>query len=257
MPLLPPVMTATEPGAARPGCDVTCSTELIDTPFTNSNDVVGDDTLTEANVQPNRWYPRGVAWDTEGTQRRLRDAALVEFAERGFDGTTVASIAARAGVNKERLYSYFGDKAALWALVLATELERLASAVALSGVGLDDVGSFAGATFDYHVAHPELARLLQWEGLQGSPPADETRRTIHYRRKVEQFAEAQRSGLLDDGLDPAHLVFALIALAAWWQAVPQLASMITGTGADDERERARRRAFVVEAGRRLASPSRV
>jgi AcrR family transcriptional regulator len=197
-----------------------------------------------------------MAWDTEGTRRRLREAALVEFAERGFDGTTVGSIAARAGVNKERLYSYFGDKAALWTLVLATELERLASAVALSGVGLDDIGAFAGATFDYHVAHPELGRLLQWEGLQGGPPADEVVRTAHYREKVERFAAAQQAGLLDDGLDPAHLVFSLIALAAWWQTVPQLATMITGAEAGDERERARRRAFVVEAARRLASPSR-
>jgi len=32
--------------------------------------------------------------------------------------------------------------------------------------------------------------------------------------------------------------------------------MITGAEAGDERERARRRAFVVEAARRLASPSR-
>jgi AcrR family transcriptional regulator len=197
-----------------------------------------------------------MAWDTEGTRRRLRDAALVEFAAGGFDGTTVASIATRAGVNKERLYSYFGDKKALWDLVLATELERLASAVALSGAGMDDIGEFAGATFDYHAAHPELSRLLQWEGLQGGPPADAAGRNAHYRDKVGRFAAAQRDGLLDPGLDPAHLVFALIALAAWWQTVPQLTEMITGAGPDDAQERSRRRQFVVEAARRLASPSR-
>ncbi|WP_166983166.1 TetR family transcriptional regulator [Paramicrobacterium fandaimingii] len=198
-----------------------------------------------------------MAWDTEGTRRRLRDAALVEFAERGFDGTTVASIAARSGVNKERLYSYFGDKRMLWDLVLATELERLAASVGLAGVGLDDIGEFAGATFDYHATHPQLGRLLQWEGLQGGPPADSASRATHYREKVERFAAAQREGILDDTLDPAHLVFALIALAAWWQTVPQLAEMITGAGANDRQERARRRHFVVEAARRIASPSRM
>ncbi|WP_308466390.1 TetR family transcriptional regulator [Rathayibacter soli] len=196
-----------------------------------------------------------MAWDTEGTRRRLREAAMAEFAARGFDGTTVSSISARAGVNKERLYSYFGDKKALWELVLATELERLASAVALTGVGLDDIGEFAGATYDYHSAHPELGRLLQWEGLQDGPPADAVGRTTHYREKVERFAAAQRAGLLDPALDPAHLVFALIALAAWWQTVPQLAEMITGAAPSDQHERARRRQFVVEAARRLASPA--
>lgn len=195
-----------------------------------------------------------MAWDTERTRRRLRDAALVEFAARGFDGTTVAAIAVRAGVNKERLYNYFGDKRTLWELVLATELERLAAAVELSEAGLEDIGEFAGATFDYHAARPELGRLLQWEGLQGGEPADVTRRAAHYREKVERFAAAQRDGILDRSVDPAHLVFALIALAAWWQTVPQLAEMITGGASDDQQERARRRRFVVDAARRIASP---
>jgi AcrR family transcriptional regulator len=195
-----------------------------------------------------------MAWDTEGTRRRLRNAALVEFAARGFDGTTVGAIAARAGVNKERLYSYFGDKKAIWELVLATELERLASSVGGSGAGLDDVGEFAGATFDYHADHPELGRLLQWEGLQGGPAADVVGRTTHYREKVARFAAAQRDGLLDPALDPGHLLFAMIALAAWWQTVPQLAEMITDAPGNDKKERARRREFVVEAARRLAAP---
>jgi AcrR family transcriptional regulator len=195
-----------------------------------------------------------MAWDVEGTQRRLREAALVEFAANGFDGTTVAAIAARSGVNKERLYSYFGDKQALWDLVLTSELERLATAVELTGAGLDDVGEFAGATYDYHAAHPELGRLLQWEGLRAGPPAHVEVRTAHYREKVARFRDAQRDGVLDPGLKPAHLVFALIALAAWWQTVPQLAEMITGAGPDDARERAARRRFVVEAAKRMAAP---
>ena len=194
-----------------------------------------------------------MAWDTEGTRRRLKQAATAEFAERGLAGTTMTRIAARAGINKERLYSYYGDKDALWAVVLTDELERLASAVELSGVGLEDIGGFAGATFDYHAAHPQLGRLLQWEGLTRGPAADAIRRSAHYRDKVARFARAQREGLLDTGLDPGHLVFALIALAAWWQTVPQLAEMITGATGDDPTEHDRRRAFVVEAARRLAA----
>ena len=194
-----------------------------------------------------------MAWDTEGTQRRLKAAATAEFAERGLAGTTMTRIAARAGINRERLYSYFGDKDALWEVVLTDELDRLAAAVAVAEVGLADVGEFAGATFDYHVAHPELGRLLQWEGLTGGPVAAAAGRSAHYRDKVARFAQAQQEGLLDPRQDPALLVFALIALAAWWQTVPQLAEMVTGVSGDDPEERLRRRAFVVEAARRLAT----
>ncbi len=195
-----------------------------------------------------------MAWDTVQTRRRLKEAATIEFAERGPDGTTMTRIAERAGINKERLYKYFGDKQALFETVLSDELDKLAAGVALTGAGLDDIGEFAGATFDYHAAHPELARLLQWEGLGRGSVADEANRTAHYQQKVQAFTAAQRDGVLDDGLDPAHVVFLLIALAAWWSSVPQLAHMLTGADGDDPAELARRRTSVVAAARRLAAP---
>jgi AcrR family transcriptional regulator len=192
-----------------------------------------------------------MAWDTEGTRRRLKEAATSEFAEYGLDGTTMTRIATRAGINKERLYSYYGDKNALWEVVLADELDRLAAAISVDAS--EDVGEFAGAAYDFHAAHPELARLLQWEGLTREPPVRAEQRAMHYQRKVHDFATAQREGPLDPALDPAHLTFALIALAAWWQTVPQLAELITGASAGDPSEKIRRRAFVVEAARRLAN----
>lgn len=196
----------------------------------------------------------GMAWDTEATRQRLREAAVIEFAERGPDGTTMARIAQRAGINKERLYKYFGDKQALFETVLADELEQLAAGVTAPPGGLADIGEFAGRTFDYHAAHPQLARLLQWEGLAGGWAADETRRTTHYQEKVRAFAAAQRDGLLDPDLDPAYVVFLLIALAAWWFSVPQVARMLTGADASDPAELARRRACVVRAAQRLCLP---
>ncbi|HEV7977210.1 TetR family transcriptional regulator [Amycolatopsis sp.] len=195
-----------------------------------------------------------MAWDTEGTRRRLKEAAVVEFAERGPDGTTMARIAERAGINKERLYKYFGDKQALFESVLAEELEKLAAAVTPPAAGFSDIGEFAGRTFDYHAAHPELARLLQWEGLTGGPVADEAKRTAHYQDKVRAVAAAQRDGILDDDFDPAYFVFMLIGLAAWWSSVPQLAQMLTGADPADQDEHTRRRAWVVRAAERLALP---
>lgn len=194
-----------------------------------------------------------MAWDTEGTRRRLLEAATIEFAERGPDGTTMARIADRAGINKERLYNYFGDKQTLFQTVLTGELEILAASVGRPG-GFEEIGEFAGRMFDYHASHPELVRLLLWEGLAGGPVADEADRTAHYRLKTAAFADAQREGVLDDELDPDHLVFLIIALAAWWCSVPQLAGMLTGASDDDPDEKARRRATVVRAAQRLALP---
>jgi AcrR family transcriptional regulator len=217
-------------------------------------------TAHNRNVGVGFAYNGAMAWDTEGTRRRLKEAATAEFAEHGPDGTTMTRIAERAGINKERLYKYFTDKDTLFATVLADELAKLAASVppfadgfegGLEG-GLADIGEYAGRTFDYYGAHPELARLLLWEGLAGGPVADEANRTVHYQRKVQAFADAQHAGVLADDLDAAHLVFLIIGLAAWWFSAPQLARMLTGADDGDPAEHARRRAFVVRAAERLA-----
>ena len=189
----------------------------------------------------------------EETRHLLRAAATAEFAEHGPAGTTVTRIVDRAGVNKERLYAYFGDKDALFDEILTEALEELSRVVAPDGLRFENLSEFAGRTFDYYCEHPELARLLQWEGLRGAPPVNAEARVAHYSRKVEATAQAQRDGVIDGRIDAGHLMFMIIGLAAWWFSVPQLATMMTGADADDPDERARRRAFVVEAARRLVA----
>ncbi len=193
-----------------------------------------------------------MAWDTEGTRRRLKDAAVAEFSAQGPDGATMAAIAERAGINKERLYNYFGDKRALFDLVLADELAKLSRSVIPPEGGFEQIGEFAGRTFDYYGEHPELARLLLWEGLANAGIADQQARTAHYREKTAIYRAAQEDGSLARHLDADHLVFLTIALAAWWFSAPQLAFMLTGAGPEDASELARRRATVVRAAELLA-----
>src|SRR5438034_8238696 len=142
-----------------------------------------------------------MAWDTEGPGRRSKEAAAAESDEHGPDGTTMARIAERAGINKERLYKYFGDKQALFETVLTDELDKLAASVAPVPSGFEEIGEFAGRTFDYQAAHPQLVRLLLWEGLAGGPVADEANRTVHYQHKARAYAAAQRARILDEDLD--------------------------------------------------------
>ena len=62
-----------------------------------------------------------------GTQRReqLLDVGRSLFAERGYDGTAVEEIAARAEVSKPVVYEHFGGKEGLYAVVVDREVSRL------------------------------------------------------------------------------------------------------------------------------------
>jgi AcrR family transcriptional regulator len=197
-----------------------------------------------------------MAWDTEGTRRKILDAATTEFADRGPAGTTIERIAKLAGVNKERVYNYYGAKAELFARVLQEQLAAAAQNVPVQSLSQEDIGEYAGKLYDYHRDHPELARLLQWEALTfAAEVPEEQRRREDYRRKTEVIQAGQDGGVLTGEIAADLLNFLLAALAGYWAVVPQVARMMTNATADDARENARRRACVVEAARRLASPT--
>ena len=74
-----------------------------------------------------------------GTQRRaqLLEVSRQLFAEKGFDGTSVEEIAARAEVSKPVVYEHFGGKEGIYAVVVDREVQALTAA--LSGA-LDEGG---------------------------------------------------------------------------------------------------------------------
>jgi len=62
-----------------------------------------------------------------GKERReqLLDVGRHLFAERGFEGTSIEEIAARADVSKPVVYEHFGGKEGLYAVVVDREVSRL------------------------------------------------------------------------------------------------------------------------------------
>ncbi|GAA2911681.1 TetR family transcriptional regulator [Streptosporangium fragile] len=186
-----------------------------------------------------------MAWNTAKTKQLLLDAAVEEFAEHGPQGARVDRIAACAGVNKERIYQYFGSKQRLFTAVLEAELAKVAADVPLTGEQATDLGEYAGRVFDYHCAHPHFLRLLAWEGLQDGrvEVAAEDERRAHYAEKVAAFAKAQAEGRIAGDVDPAHLLYAVFALVGWWFSVPQVVRMMMA-GTPDDGPQARRAALV-------------
>ena len=191
-----------------------------------------------------------IARDAAATRRRIIDAAAEEFAARGRAGARIDEIAARARANKRLIYSYVGDKDALYDLVLTEQLARFGVETTLDP---DDVPGFVGDLYDFFAGDPVLARLFMWEALEcgdeGVP--DEVVRNKRVQEKIAAIELAQRRGHVDPTFDAAHLLVTLIGLAAWWFAAPQLARMATGSPKAGD---GRRRDHAVDAARRLVAP---
>ncbi|MFB7931895.1 MULTISPECIES: TetR family transcriptional regulator [Streptomyces] len=187
--------------------------------------------------------------DPEATKARIFEAAVAEFARHGIAGARIDRIAAEAKANKQLIYAYFGNKAELFAIVLEKKMLHLAEDVP---VVPDDIESWVDRVMDYHAAHPELLRLLFWEGLEyGSAELPhESGRQEHYVRKVAALKDGQDRGVITDAVPAADLLFLLTALANWTAVVPQMRRILVGDGEDAQ---ARLRASVKEAARRLTA----
>lgn len=182
--------------------------------------------------------------------RRLLDAATDEFSEFGLAGARVDRIAERAGANKERLYRYFGNKEELFGHVLTDQLGRVMDAVfPIRGVGVQAVGDYAGRVFDYQLAHPELARLELWEGLQLTEPVNVEERGPVERSKVDAICAAL-PGIDRDGAE--ELLLTIVTLAIAWHGLHTIDRLITGEEVGTASRNSARRAAVVAAVESLA-----
>ncbi|AXI79151.1 TetR/AcrR family transcriptional regulator [Peterkaempfera bronchialis] len=118
---------------------------------------------------------RGSRVRMTGKQRReqLLDIGRTLFAERGYDGTSVEEIAAKAGVSKPVVYEHFGGKEGLYAVVVDREMQLLLDMVtgALTGghprVLLEEA---AFALLDYIETSTDGFRIL----VRDSPVAQST-----------------------------------------------------------------------------------
>ncbi|HLS03794.1 MAG TPA: TetR/AcrR family transcriptional regulator [Actinomycetales bacterium] len=161
-----------------------------------------------------------------GKERREQLLAVSRtlFAEKGFDGTSVEEIAARARVSKPVVYEHFGGKEGIYAVVVDRETEALLGALtgALSSPAHPRklVEAAALALFDYIESSTDGFRIL----VRDSPVAQATGTFSSLIGDVAtQVEHLLAHQFKRQGLDPktapmyAQMLVGMVALTGqWW-----------------------------------------
>jgi AcrR family transcriptional regulator len=112
---------------------------------------------------------RPVAADSEGTRRRILEAAIGCFAEHGFAGASTREIAERAKVNAAMLSHYFGGKQGVYDATVDEVYRRLAARTGevVAGASPARLGALLERIYDAAREERDGIRLLVRQVLDG------------------------------------------------------------------------------------------
>lgn len=160
----------------------------------------------------------GIATIRQVSVEQILAAAEKVFAEHGFEGATMAQLAAAAGLPKANLHYYFGTKERLYRAVLegilALWLEDAAAWITPDRHPAEGLAGYVRAKMAHSRTRPQASRIFAGELLRGAP------RMMHYlglelRHRVEQLTRViagwSAAGLMD-AIHPVHLLFNIWAM---------------------------------------------
>jgi len=191
----------------------------------------------------------------EATRKKLLAAARREFAAGGLAGARVDEIAARAGVNKQLVYHYFGDKDALYLAVLEwvyEEIREQERKFKLEGLPPERaIRKLIEGSFDHLAAHPDFITLLNDENRGGAKHVRGSRRLEAMHSPLVSLVssilqEGVRSGVFRRGVDPVQLYISIAGLSYFFFSNAATLSAIFGKDFRSPSARRARRTHVVD-----------
>jgi AcrR family transcriptional regulator len=187
---------------------------------------------------------RGVLSETPGGARRrlssARRRALIEqaaarlFAQRGFQGATVAQICAAAGVSKPMLYRHFESKHELQVRLLERRRDELAAApiarfIEIDGALDERLAAMIDAWFEHVEEHPDSCRLL-FADVTGDESVRALQQELRRRQRAADVALMREFGppLPEAQLEPLGEIIrsSLTGLGLWWLDHPEVARAV-------------------------------
>jgi TetR/AcrR family transcriptional regulator len=193
--------------------------------------------------------------DPAATRKKLLTAARREFASSGLAGARVDEIAARAGVNKQLVYHYFGDKDALYLAVLEwvyEEIRALERKLNLEGLPPEKaIKKLIESSFDHLAAHPDFIVLLNDENRGGARHVRGSRRLPAMHSPLMSLVstilgQGVKAGIFRKGINPLHLYISIAGLSYFYFSNTPTLSAIFGKDLSSRAARQARRRHVVD-----------
>jgi TetR/AcrR family transcriptional regulator len=177
-----------------------------------------------ASIAGRRGRPRKRAEQQRSLETRaaILNAAIAEFAERGFEGASIRAIADRLGLRHPLITYHYRSKDILWRAAAERSFAQIRAGWDASAPESSDLSPLARlreeytTLFRYTVAFPEFHRFMRQEALTNNPRLKWAAETVLgplLGRLIPQIVAAQKQGLLAP-VDPILFHYMMVSLTA-------------------------------------------
>jgi TetR/AcrR family transcriptional regulator len=177
-----------------------------------------------ASAAGGRLQPRKRAEQQRSLETRasILNAAIAEFAERGFEGASIRAIAERLGLQHPLITYHYRTKDILWRASAEHAFAQIKAGWDISAPENSDLQPLArlreeyATLFRYTVAFPEFHRFMRQEALTNNPRLKWVAETVLaplLGRLIPQIVAAQKQGLLPP-VDPILFHYMMVSLTA-------------------------------------------
>ena len=175
------------------------------------------------------------------TRAAILNAAIAEFAERGFEGASIRAIADRLDLQHPLITYHYRSKDILWRAAAEHAFEQIRTEwdiLAPEGSELSPLVRLRQeytALFRYTVAFPEFHRFMRQEALTNNPRLKWLAETVLaplLARLLPQIIEAQKRDLLP-AVDPILFHYMMVSLTAALSEFGPEMQVTSGLSSDD------------------------
>lgn len=153
------------------------------------------------------------------TRAKLLEVAREIVSEQGYSGLRVEDVVARAGVAKGTLFSHFGDKDGMLAVLIGTEV--MGQLDQIQGLGMPESIEDLTDRLNVHIDFVAQDRmifdiLLRYSGATGAQTDEVIAQTFMRRCELGKswLSQMQADGLVRKGLEPEFLAEGIEAFLA-------------------------------------------
>lgn len=191
----------------------------------------------------------------EATRKQLLSAARAAFSESGLEGARVDDIARRAGLNKQLVYHYFGNKEGLYTAVLEQvygEIRERETALHLSDLPAEEaMRRLIDFSFGYLAENRDFVRLLADENAHGGRHLGSSETVSDVNMPIIQMIDETLKRGVDDGvfrrgLDPLHVYLSIAGMSFFYFANIHTLSRVFDRTFDSEAAQDERCAHIVD-----------